>query len=172
MSFKSRLSKAVHGEGNTARMPLNQEPLTAEEIQKIDEWIDFFCLISTEQNGAWTDTAPPTLYVSRSGPLKVGAYDYLSKLKSITVNGDAITLTDSVWTGPELKPGETHLIVATDNAGNATKVERFVRESETLPPVDDIEELKQRITELEAEVARQAAKLEEFWNWLGNQPIR
>jgi hypothetical protein len=163
MSFKSRLSQAVHGEGTTAQMPLDQEPLTAEEIQKIDQWIDFFCLISTAENGAWSDSVPPTLFVSRSGELKIGAFDYLSGLSSVTVNGDPASLTDDVWTGPTLKQGDEYTVIATDNAGNQTKIERFVRgESIPVPPdcAAEIAELKARILILETESAKQKAKLE------------
>jgi hypothetical protein len=35
---------------------------------------------------------------------------------------------------------------------------------------EQVQQLLQRIAELEAENAAQAAKLEEFWNWLANQP--
>ena len=156
MAWKSRLSKAIHGEGDTVQMPKDAEPLSAAEMLLIDEWIDYWCLVA-EPGKADFDESPPTLYVSRTGTLKVGAYDYMSGLKSVTVNGEPVTLTNGVYTGPEMQAGETYTVVATDNAGSKTTIERFVRGSS---PPDEIAALKARITELEAEVTKQAAKLQ------------
>ncbi len=141
MSFQSRLSKAIHGEGTT-RMPKDREPLTAEEIQKIDEWIDYFCLVSQHEEsagkGAFADNTPPTLFVPRSGELKIGAADYHSGLfgsPSVILNDEEVPATvsgDGVWsTGKVLKAGDVARVSISDKAGNETRIERFVKRSDT-----------------------------------------
>ena len=157
-AFSSRLSKAIHGEGETAQMPLDAEPLTAAERLKIDEWIDYWCLVA-EPGKADFDESPPTLYVSRSGTLKVGAYDYQSGLESVTVDGEPVELTDHVWTGPQMQPGETYTVVATDLAGSRTTIERHVREDAPPPPGDELERLRQEIAELRRTVEELMAKI-------------
>lgn len=151
MAYASRLSKAIHGEGETQRMPLGGEPLTAAEMLKIDEWIDYFCLVATPE-AADRDLLGPTVYVPREGPLKIGAWDYLSGLASITctVNGEAKPLpapVDGVYdAGYVLKAGDRVKVVATDNAGNKTTVERFVTTTVEPPPPPPT--LKQELLDL------------------------
>lgn len=159
MAYASRLSKAIHGEGDTQRMPLGQEPLTDAEIRTIDEWIDYFCLVSqhdeASKRGAFSDITKPTLYVPRSGPLKIGVEDYLSGVVSVTlrVNGVEQVLpapVDGVYsTAVVLKVGDRVVATATDGAGNIQVVERFVGSEK--PPVEPpplgptIEELRAKI---------------------------
>jgi hypothetical protein len=74
--------------------------------------------IAPESNrGPYADTMDPTLVVRETDSATiVGAMDPQSGLKSVTVNGEAITLDEQgVWTGPK---AETLVVVAIDNHNN------------------------------------------------------
>lgn len=147
MAFASKLSQAIHGERGTKRMPYKKPPLSEEEIRKIDEWIDYFCLISNYNRasgrGAWLDATRPTLYVPRSGEVKIGAFDYFSGLAGppqATLNGRRLPLSrtgDGVWSAERsLKPGDSLQVAVQDNAGNRADVDRYVRPAPKAPPAD------------------------------------
>jgi hypothetical protein len=88
-------------------------------------------------------------------------------LADVKINGVSVGTANGVYNAP-LGAIE---VVATDQIGNQT---RLVRDGSVQPPTpnceEQIQQLLQRIAELEAENAAQKAKLEEFWNWLANHP--
>jgi hypothetical protein len=148
-AFSSRLSKAIHGEGTTVQMPKDAPPLIAADMLKIDEWIDFGCLVATPE-AADRDLTPPTLYVPRAGLLKIGAWGDTSL--TATLNGNPLTLPAAVDgvhdTGHAMQAGDLIVVTATDAAGNKTTVERFV--TQTVAPVDETEQLRQELAALKA----------------------
>ena len=144
----------------------------------IGKWIDLGCQIEKREpeytvsrhfskfgNGVFADDSRPTLFVSRSGPVRVGAFDYHSGLAEpphATLNGEAFPLTDmgdSVWGSDALlKAGDVLKVTVSDSVGNVTVVERTAKTDEE-PPPDELEQLRQEIAELRRTVEELMGKI-------------
>lgn len=95
--------------------------------------VDGTAPLLTVANPSSTSSSSPTKATSASYTVSGTASDATSKLKSVTVNGSAATISGSNWSKTiTLTNGATTQVkvVATDNAGKTTTITRYVKYEE------------------------------------------
>ncbi len=149
VKWRSRVSSLIQ--------QLTDAGATAEEIRAVAIWIDTGAGLDNGGGKYELDSLKPALWVGTEQPVKVGACDVDGEVTLVaTVDGEPVTLAalgDHTW---QLEPIDHDALVsvtATDEAGNATTIERHVIKPVPPPPTEEeIAAVHQQVAQLQATI--------------------